>query len=489
MNISGLIFNGIHSVMMGKFLERLERTAPGIRHILAISSIDYQPSLSGVAQIEYLEFEKVVLGDYVETDADLPLDKDVLDRLGNDWLVLLKMLDRMPLEPFYGFETRVSALLRHIRFWNDKLRNGKYNCFIMFNYPHEVFDYVIYILCRSYGIRALFFTQIQIEGFVQLIEDIELNDPRLKNRSSKIGSRAEIELSAMMLNHWKKQTETFSPPFYMKANLAYIEKFNSKSARILEAFTLLKNGLNRVLQFNQYGLGRLVTRLHYINLFGRRANDRLNVFYESLCRELDADRPLIYVPLHYQPECTTSPQGGYFVFQQLMIRLLSFCSRGRFEIAIKEHPMQMVNGRSPGFYEELSRLPDVKLVPKNISSAELIRRCCAVATVTGTAGWEALFQNKIVLLFGNIFFQYAPGVIRVSTLEECQKGLDLIHSSGDLSGQRQALKEFLAGIEPCLVRGWVDPLYAPVSAIDEETNIENLFIALVDRLGAHSLHV
>ena len=480
--IQGLIYNGVHSPMAAALLERICSSSPGLKRVLATASIAEVPRPQGLEAFEVLDFNRVIQAGYDGSRTPQPLDADVLDRFGKDWFTLLKMLDRMPPATHYGFESRMGVLFRHIRYWNDRLKGGAFDCFVALNYPHEVFDYVIYVLCRSYGIRTLFFSQTQIDGFVQLFEDVEENDPALALPESPDGVAGGSELTGPMLDHWLKQTKDFQAPFYMNSNFAVLNAQNSLASRIRDQIDLARRGITKVANFQSYGWGRAVTSIHYKKLFGRGANDRLALDYNLRCGTLKPDLPYLYLPLHYQPECTTSPQGGYYVYQHLMVEMLSFLANGRFQIAIKEHPMQLANGRAPDFYQRIANLPGVVLVPRSMSSQELIEKCAAVATVTGTAGWEALFKGKAVLLFGHIFYQFAPGVIRVRTIEDCRAGLDAIFRGSGIADFCEDLKRFLAHIEGRLIRAWVDPVYEPVSRIGLEENLSNLLCALQVRM-------
>jgi hypothetical protein len=119
--------------------------------------------------------------------------------------------------------------------------------------------------------------------------------------------------------------------------------------------------------------------------------------YERVQQNPDFTKKFIYFPLHYQPERNSSPQGGFFVDQILMAETLSASLPDGWFIYIKEHPIQwLVRGlsyfsyRFRGYYEVLARLKNVKLVPMKTNTYELIKYSQVVATITGTAGWEAL---------------------------------------------------------------------------------------------------
>jgi len=108
----------------------------------------------------------------------------------------------------------------------------------------------------------------------------------------------------------------------------------------------------------------------------------------------------IFVPLHFQPERTTNPEGGAFRNQIAMVKKISeFLSEHpelELTILVKEHPRQ--NGgdirqllqRDFHYYETLCSIPSVKMVPQDFDSARLIATATLVASVNGSSAWEAL---------------------------------------------------------------------------------------------------
>ena len=49
-----------------------------------------------------------------------------------------------------------------------------------------------------------------------------------------------------------------------------------------------------------------------------------------------------------------------------------------------------------------------------IDTYSLITDAIAVSTVTGTVGWEAIMHRKPVIIFGMIWYENMPGVLRIT---------------------------------------------------------------------------
>jgi capsule polysaccharide export protein KpsC/LpsZ len=107
---------------------------------------------------------------------------------------------------------------------------------------------------------------------------------------------------------------------------------------------------------------------------------------------------------------TTSAVGGIYADQLLALEALSARMPEGHLIYVKENPKQTEKQRGSLFYKRLRALRNVRVVPLRESSVELIRGSLAVATITGTAGWEALFHGKPVLVFGSAWYREFPGV-------------------------------------------------------------------------------
>ncbi len=201
--------------------------------------------------------------------------------------------------------------------------------------------------------------------------------------------------------------------------------------------------------------------------------------------EPDFNKKYFYYPIQFQPECTTSPQGGVYVNQELAIHLLSEALPGpEYYIYVKEHPDQRLHGRNIEFYNQLKKIKNVIFVKKSTSGFALIRNSLAVVTITGTSGWEALFRKKPVLLFGHCYYQYAPGVINVKSLNDCTLAIKKIINSADAIPDIDDMKYFLKAMEIHSIDGWTDICYQRVSKLKIEENIHNMATGILKRIKA-----
>ena len=128
--------------------------------------------------------------------------------------------------------------------------------------------------------------------------------------------------------------------------------------------------------------------------------------------EVNFDRKFIYFPLNLQPEMTTSAIGHKYRDQVLAIEDLARILPPDIKIYVKENPKQLGFARGPMFFHRLSRIPSVEWMPSYIDTHHLTDAALAVATITGTVGWEAICKGKPAICFGDTWYQSFSGVLR-----------------------------------------------------------------------------
>ncbi|MCB9989393.1 MAG: hypothetical protein H6868_08715 [Rhodospirillales bacterium] len=138
-----------------------------------------------------------------------------------------------------------------------------------------------------------------------------------------------------------------------------------------------------------------------------RASQKVQRVFDS---EPDMSVPFLYVPLHYAPEVSDMYFGADYDHHEGYITQLSKHIPFDCQLYVKEH-ICMLGRRPTSFYKNLSKLYNVKMIAPEVSSFELIKHAKANIMVTGTAGWEAYLMGKPVVAFGDVFYNFLPGVL------------------------------------------------------------------------------
>ena len=362
-----------------------------------------------------------------------PLNSTLLKEMSHVETVVLKMIDRLYTET-YSYQERKEMYLNHLRYWDHFLRNFNIDCVVLPNYPHEMYDFVICHLCERYNIDYYCLATLPIvKNRFFLHKNFFKNDSALKNVYVDIESnwsevKNKMSLTKEFSFYWEtiNKNKSMQVPFYMKSNL--------KKRNVIKDS---KNVLLKFLEVNKL-FKRIVYRLSNIKkqLSVILKNRELKKFYTKNCQLFNKDEDYIYLGLHYQPELTTCPLGGVFVDQILMVQTLSKALPKHIKIYLKEHPTQwryLSRGRSLKFYDDLLKMDNVVLLHPNTNSFDLSINALAVATVSGTVGWEALFYGIPTLIFGDAFYKYSKGVYQIKRLEDCQRAIRQIMTEGKLS--------------------------------------------------------
>ena len=131
---------------------------------------------------------------------------------------------------------------------------------------------------------------------------------------------------------------------------------------------------------------------------------RRPVAYKYFCKygvspsELTTKR-ICFIPLHLEPEITLLSISPEFNNSIEMISWLSKAAPADVTLVVKENPVSF-GVRSRWYYDQLRQISNVELANPNISSWDWIETASLVATITGTAGTEAVIFRKPVLSFG-----------------------------------------------------------------------------------------
>lgn len=132
-------------------------------------------------------------------------------------------------------------------------------------------------------------------------------------------------------------------------------------------------------------------------------------------KKADYTKKYVYFPLHYQPEASTCVCAEKYEKQLFFIDSWAKSLPADTILYVKEH-YALLGHRDPHFYIDLQKYPNVVLIDPWESSRKLIEGACAVTTLTGTAGLEAIYLRKPVFVGGNSVYENAPGVIKVDDI-------------------------------------------------------------------------
>jgi hypothetical protein len=145
-------------------------------------------------------------------------------------------------------------------------------------------------------------------------------------------------------------------------------------------------------------------------------------------QKINWNNKYVYFPLHLQPELTTSALGDVYENQLYALECLRKILPDDWKIYVKENPNQYrlttypLYWRKQSFFlKRIQKMHNVVLISDDVDTNKLICNSVFVATITGTAGWEALVSGKQALVFGHAWYGMFPGCTRYNsstTLDE-----------------------------------------------------------------------
>lgn len=289
---------------------------------------------------------------------------------------------------FYEYQ---NILALTAKFFLNLLNHREVELVIFGNIPHEGPDSVLYRICRANGIRTLLFTQSLFPNrffAMERVEDLGGIAPE-----SPLGSPYKID------RKFEKKL------FYMDVNLSRKERLKALLGRVGVSQHLVRAWGHILLMEANEASRELLLHQRWKSF---RALSNTGTLPDPLPQNY------IYFPLHLQPELTTSALGGVYCDQLLALELLvSKLPRG-WKVVVKENPKQRLYRRDAFFYQRLASIPDTVYV-KEADTYHLMQHAKLVATITGTAGWEAISGGKPALIFGQAWYRYLPGVFTYSS--------------------------------------------------------------------------
>ncbi len=142
--------------------------------------------------------------------------------------------------------------------------------------------------------------------------------------------------------------------------------------------------------------------------------------------ELEKEKFVIF-PLSYTPEGSTFTISPLFLNEIHCIELISKCLPVDYKLVLKEHPV-MVGQRSLSFYKKIQKLPNIIFLHPftNYKIKNLISKSSAVATISGTAGFEALMLNKPAILFARPLYSVLKGCYLFENVNNFKRDLNII---------------------------------------------------------------
>lgn len=360
----------------------------------------------------------------------------------------LKMMDRMDMDNSFTYDERVRNYNRLLSYWLMVVDEIKPDLAIFSDSPHNVGQYLLYAVCVENTVETVIFTSSPVPEFVFPRSHTHTMPDNLRETYGRyIENDVPPNISDMSkkaINNIKTtqtvENSSDKNNLYSELNRV-LDKISN--LRMLPQYFKMLFSEKRTHRKKNNSLPENTRLLEYQDIIYKRksniAQRKLKKKYDSLSEVPKYDRKYVYFPLHLQPERATNPDGGVYSDQYLVANLLSESIPDDWNVYIKEHPLQFSSsnlgeqGRSIYDYDDFNDLKNIKLMDIDSSQMELIDNATAVATVTGTAGWEAINRGIPAIVFGNASYRLCTGVYHVKTKSELESALNSIQNGVEIN--------------------------------------------------------
>jgi hypothetical protein len=398
-------------------------------------------------------FEDALAGEFSKVNLSL-FTPEIQAELSWAENIVFEMMNRMDTLKSQTYFQRKNVYRYFVCYWIQKINELKPDAFYSKLTPHEVTDFILFALCKYYVIKVIIFSYTSFHGHLLVIDDYRQPWPILnknlnlyRESPDKYFKQETITnpSASAYVNKLKGDYKLAKPTYEVFYDQIAVKKgdgFNL-SHFVSRFFTRLRSFLRLTQFIFQASLEKRPTYkklMDYVlsTVITREGKELKSLYKRAQTTDITIDSPYIYFPLHFQPEMTTSPQGGIFCDQHLALATLSSAIPDNWKIYVKEHPGQFrtgrffsyaYNGRDKTYYNRLLSIPKVSLIPIETEHFNMLDHAEAIATITGTVGWEAAIRSKPVIIFGEAWYQFAPNVYRVKSLTDCKKAVNQLQNS------------------------------------------------------------
>lgn len=323
----------------------------------------------------------------------------------------------------------------YAQFFNKRLIENKIDILFFMNIPHEGPLYVLYSVARALKIKT-YVTKPGPHPCTLWIAD-GLED--FGTFETVQGAQKSYDLVS--------EPET---PFYMKWKDVQNNRRFVRSKYSVELFKYVCKFALGASLWNKKSLSRSFERILSIH-------DKFTIIADRKSVNLDAltQNKYVYFALHRQPECSADTQGHEYGDQLYAVERLRFILPASVTIIVKENPKQVRHARPDSFFSRLELLENVRYVPSDAPTYELIRKSEFVATLAGTVGFESLVLGKAVIIFGDAWYSSLPGCFRYSPNIDVTSLMKFNHN-------REALESAYTELTKKLYPGVVEEAFAGI---------------------------
>lgn len=154
-----------------------------------------------------------------------PLDEPFLHDMAEVQTVALKMMDVMDSVDAFDFNARRRHFRQRMQYWRAVLKAVRPDLCVFAFSPHTIYDYMVYALCRHYGLRTVMFETTFNWALYFAMEDPMTGSRQIDQKYRELLAAhdgQEVALSPVSNAHLARLRGTYGDavPWYMRQQFA-----------------------------------------------------------------------------------------------------------------------------------------------------------------------------------------------------------------------------------------------------------------------------
>lgn len=420
------------------------------------------------------------------------LSADILKEFLECERLFLSISDRLSFFPM-SVQERIKIYQELLGYWLAFFEKNKIKGLVWDATPHMGWDNILYYVAKKHSAKTVWPELTLLRDRVLIASDYGriykvpgdfMKDSDRKALAGLLGK--EFYDNVFRESEWTKRANLINKNIINKKPYINISGFSPVNvARRIKY--LLSDALHSATFLNGVFKNIHIEIFKFINTFRIR---RLRNFYSKHATKVKENKKFIFFALNYQPERSTSPKGGFFENQLLVLDMLSRSVPENWIIYVKEHPKQFHPGylktrhyRSIDFYKKLLSYGNIRLVKLEEDSRNLIRKAAFSATISGSVGWESLINGKACMVFGDPWYAPCNSCYVVESLEGCKAAIEEMLNKTPADIEKDMLK-FLLFYKESLVLTANSYYSASRSEVKYETLVRNLTNKIKEEIGS-----
>lgn len=303
----------------------------------------------------------------------------------------------------------LSIVFHTIQFYIKYLEKIKPKFLIMQTAGENISNFLLYKIAKKIGIKIFMVNPIHIHEKFVLSDNLICRE--ISDEYQKIIPTYQNSESLYDKNFIKNQSliET------VKVQSDFIFDNSTNTQKFKHYISRMKNDPEPIYQNYGKSKSKMLKAKYEFPTMHKKREEFL--FLHSIDRIEDEN--FLYLPLQTEPESKVLATAHFFNDQINLVENVARSIPIEQTLYVKEHPVQKSKFWRPiDDYKRILELQNVKLVHPELSSQELISKCNAVIAIMGSAGFEALFYKKPVILFSDEYYDVLSMVKKVQNMTQ-----------------------------------------------------------------------